>query len=467
MSYLRLLFVFLCCVIVSSNAWCATKLNVLFVCMDDLNHSLGCFGNEQVHTPNIDDLAKRGVRFTRAYAQWPSCLPSRFSFLSGWAPPKTEVIDFSYTSRQGPLAKAVYLPEHFKNHGYTTARLDKIFHIGRDDAASWTISEEPHRDRQGRFKAIWTGIEAQTLGLDDRIVAQGNYDVRIETGVYQILSDETRDDELFDGRTAARAVELLERFSESGEPFFLAVGFRRPHLPWLAPQRYFDLYPYNTVSLPPRAPEAVAKVDEQVHREMIAHYYAATTFADAQFGKVLAALKQFGLAESTIVVLMGDHGYCLGEREGYFAKGNLWERSLLTPLVLALPDRQNAGSVQQSPVELLDVYPTLVELCGLPEPHVELQGQSLEPMVIGDDYRVRNHAVSYDYNRDLNGLDRTIRTRRFRYTERADGHPLELIDYQHDPYEWTNLVASREHRVVLERLRTQLQARIQKVQVHD
>ncbi len=438
--------------------------NVLFICCDDLNQSLGCYGNRQVKTPNMDGLAERGVRFTRAYAQWPSCLPSRFSFLSGWSPVTTKVTDFSFKSRQGPLKRAVYLPQHFKNHGYFAARLDKIFHIGRDEPTSWTVSEEPYKDEKGNFKAIWTGIELKTLGLTDRILEEGRYEhVKAESGFYQILDNALKDEELFDGHNARRAVELLEQSAQGTQPFFLAVGFRRPHLPWLAPKRYFDLYPPESIELPQKQPGWLPKLTVREHQEMISHYYAATTFVDTQVGKVLNALKRFKLQNRTIVVLFGDHGYCLGQRNSFFAKGNLWERSLRTSLIFAMPDGAGAGTVCEEPVELMDIYPTLVDLCGLPKPDVRLEGQSLRPLLAGNTERWRGHAISYNYNKKLKGLDRTIRTKRYRYTEKADGSPSECFDYESDPYEWKNGVGDPKSKEVEAGLREALRQRIRSI----
>jgi uncharacterized sulfatase len=445
-------------------AGAADKPNVLLICCDDLNQSLGCYGNEQVQTPNIDALAQRGMRFTRAYAQWPSCLPSRFSLLSGWSPVTTKVTDFSFTSRQGPLEQAVYLPQHFKSHGYFAARLDKIFHIGKDDPASWTVSEEPYKDQKGNFKAIWTGIELQTLGLTDKILEEGRYEhIKVESGFYQVLDDTLQDEELFDGHNAKRAVELLEMSAQAQQPFFLAVGFRRPHLPWLAPKRYFDLYPPESIELPATQPDWTPKLTAREHQEMISHYYAATTFADTQVGKVLDALERLKLRENTIVVVFGDHGYCLGERDSFFAKGNLWERSLRTSLIIAMPDGSGAGMACEEPVELLDLYPTLVDLCGLPMPDVVLEGHSLKPLLAGNTNRWRGHAISYNYNRKLKGLDRTIRTKRYRYTEKADGSPSECIDYESDPYEWKNRVGDPELDEVEAALRKTLRERIENI----
>ncbi len=427
--------------------------------LDDLNQELGSYGNDTVESPEIDRLTERGIRFTHAYAQWPSCLPSRMSFLSGWSPVRTEVVDFSARSRTGPLADAVYLPQHFRNHGYVTARLDKVFHIGADDPASWTISEEPYRDEAGRFRHIWTGRELEALGLEDRVVRSGRYpEVRVESGTYAVMEASVDDGDLFDGRNAARAVELLEQFAKGEEPFFLAVGLRRPHLPWIVPERYFEMYPPEPgkIPLPPPQPGLEDPLDPQIHREMRAHYYAATTFADTQAGKVLSALERLGLDANTIVVLMGDHGYHLGERDNFYAKGNLWERSLRTALIVALPGNTRGGAVCDRPIGLIDLYPTLVDLCGLPRPPVPLDGESFRVLLEDPEPAWRDAVVSYRNNKALGALEATVRTRRYRYTEGADGKPQTLIDYAEDPYEWRNRVADPSYAALRETLRGRL-----------
>ena len=451
-------------VLAADEAAEAAGPNVLFISIDDLNLSLGCYGNDQVRTPSIDRLAERGVRFTRAYAQWPSCLPSRVSFLSGWSAPRNGVIDFSPKSRDGALASAVYLPQHFKQQGYFTGRLDKIFHIGKDDPASWTLTEEPSRDAKGNFTAIWTGIEIKSLGLQDKIIREGRYKNVGEGGFYQIMDCEEH--ELFDGRTAARAVELLDQRAADGKSFFLAVGFRRPHLPWLAPKKYFDLYPPDAIRLPPPQPGFEKLITDAEHREMIAHYYAATSYVDAQVGKVLAALERTGLAANTIVVLFGDQGYGLGEREGFFSKGNLWEQSLHVPLIVVMPGGRGPAVVIDRPVELLDMYPTLVELCGLPAPATPLDGRSFAPLLRDPAAEWRDHAMSWNYDKERKGLARTIRDADYRYTELPDGTPVELIDFRQDPHGWTNLVDDPAHAETRQRLRAAMDGRADAIAGH-
>lgn len=434
--------------------------NVLMIIADDLDPSLGCFGNGAVKTPNIDRLASRGVIFPRAYSSWASCLPSRVSLLSGWFPPSTGTYDFSPGPRDGGLKDVTYLPEHFKNRGYFTGRLDKVFHIGKDDPQSWTVSEEPYKDERGNFKAIWTGIEVKTLGLEGRVLAGGRYEeVSGEKGTYSIM-DVTEDD-LFDGRTARRAIELLQQQAAAGTPFFLAAGFRRPHLPWLAPKKYFDLYPPDQIPLPPRAADNGREpVAEQTHREMIAHYYAATSYMDHQVGTVLAELEKLKLADNTIVLLFGDNGYCLGERGAHFGKGNLWERSLHVPLIVVGPGIP-AGQKRDVPVSLVDIYPTLVELCGLPAPASKLEGQSLKPLLAGDTAGWREGTLSFNSTKP-GELAASIRTARFRYTVDGKGNPLEFVDLNADPYERKNLLGDPRFKAEQERFHAQVAAALAK-----
>ncbi len=429
------------------------RTNVLFISVDDLNPSLGCYGNKVVKTPNIDRLAARGVCFHRCYAQYASCAPSRFSFLSGWHVERTGVCTFVPKSRDGALRDAVYLPQHFRSHGYMSMRLDKIFHIGKDDPASWDISEEPYRDKSGQFKAIWTGIEVQTLGLTSRVLQEGRQDkVRGEKGPYAVL--DVKDEELFDGRTATRAVELIGDRARDHKPFFLAVGFRRPHLPWIAPKEYFRMYKPEDMPLPPKNPKAPeSRITPREHQEMIAHYYASTSYIDAQVGRVLEALERTKLTEETIVVLFGDQGYCLGERNDHFGKGNLWEWSLHVPLIVAPPRMKQAGRQCDRVVQLLDLYPTLVEFCGLPKPTGGLQGRSLLPLLGDPNASWDDCAISAWGLKDGERPGLSVRTARYRYTERPDRKPMELIDYQTDPYEWNNLIDDPKHADVRMRLR--------------
>lgn len=443
------------CALAASPCLRADRPNVLFITCDDLNTALGCYGHPQVRSPHIDRLAARGARFEQAFASWPACLPSRYSFLSGWGIPRTGLRDFTAHSRSGPLADAVYLPQHYRNRGYTTVRLDKIFHIGGDDPASWTVSEEPLQLMDGTPVTTWTGIELQALGYDgvhrkpiaddgtlgNPVVETGRFpQVEGEKGTYFIVADGVPEERLFDGHTAKRAVGYLERFAASGEPFFLAVGFRRPHLPFIAQQRYFDLYPWEGIGLPPRQPGYERPFTDDDHRRLIRGYYASVSFVDAQVGRILDALERTGLASNTIVVLLGDHGYALGERDGWFSKGTLWDTSLRTTLVIADPRRQ--PRVVPQVVSLLDLYPTLVELAGLPAPATPLDGHSLVPFLDGREDAASLHpgrAVSHYLQPGWGDFGVSVRTAEHRWTRNGDGRE-EVFDVRDDPYHWRNRV---------------------------
>lgn len=439
---------------VAANTTSPKRLNVLWIIADDLNVRIGAMGDRQARTPNIDRLAQRGTLFRQAYATWTSCLPSRSSFLSGWQPTRAAITDWSsHHSRRGALAEAIYAPEHFKARGYFTARLDKVFHIGKDDARSWHVTEEPWRDAQGVFRPVTTAKEVPSLGLESRVLAQGNFpQVSGETGSFAVL--DVDDDALFDGRNARRAIELLQARAGAAEPFFLAVGFRRPHLPWLAPKRYFDLYPPESIELPPRAADGNrAPADESVHRQMLAHYYASLAYVDAMIGRVLGELDRLGLADNTLVVLHGDHGYLLGERGDRFGKGNLWERSLHTPLIFAGPGVAR-GNALSDVVSLLDLYPTFVDVSGVPAPATPLDGRSLRRLLAdGRDPAWRGYAVSFTPQRDQPNFGASVRNARYRYSENAELEPVELVDLQVDPYERRNLVNRPEVAAVQSDLR--------------
>jgi uncharacterized sulfatase len=435
----------------------ATRPNIVFITCDDLNTALGAYGHPQVQSPRMDALAARGARFEQAFAQWPGCLPSRYSILSGWQVPRTGIRDFKAMARTGPLADAVYLPQHLKSLGYETVRLDKIFHIGGDDPASWTVSEEPlQMTGGGTMVANWTGIELQALGLDgvheksfagepyaSPVVESGRFDkVAGEKGPYTILRDDVPEEHLFDGHTAARAVYHLERLAAAGQPFFLGVGFRRPHLPFIAQKRYFDLYPWEQIKLPPAQPGFKKPFSDEEHKKLIRGYYASISFVDAQVGKVLDALERLGLADNTYVVLLGDHGYALGEREGWFSKGRLWDTALRTSLLLAGPGIESRSV--PSVVDLTDLYPTLIELVAAPPPATPLDGRDLGPLLRGDASRWRDVSISHDYRGGWRTFGVSVRTATHRYIENGDG-TVELYDVATDPYAWKNLAADPVH----------------------
>lgn len=428
--------------------------NVLMIAIDDLNRSLHCFGNQQVRTPNIDKLAARGMRFTGAYANFASCAPSRASLLSGWYPERTGMITFAPRPRDGRLREAVYLPEHFRKQGYFTARVDKVFHIGSDEPSCWDVSEDPIKDATGKNRIVRTPAEIAVQGLAAKAVEMGECSrCKGERQDYAIVNSDDAD--LIDGLTSKRIRELMTQAARDTKPFFVAAGLRRPHLPIAIPKKYADMYPPDRIELPPKPPNFDEKTwvprDEQ--QRIIARYYAAVTYADARVGELLDTLHSTGQADNTVVVLFGDQGYAHGQRDNHYGKGTLGELSFAVPLILAGPGVARKGAECGKIVELLDIYPTLVDLCGLPAPPVQLQGRSLKPLLRNPRAAWNERAIGAVGNKDNQRPGLSVRTARYRYSETADRTPFELFDYRNDPYEWRNLVQDASHAPVREQLK--------------
>ena len=434
--------------------------NVLLIVSDDLAATLGCYGFPAAKTPNLDALAARGVRFERAYCQFPHCNPSRSSFLTGLRPGTTRVTnneDVLYTNLPGVIT----MPRHFREHGYATARCGKIFHLGvpsgeesMDDPQAWDFgtpfqSELPYPPKRESVVKVKTG-KKQGIGWQEIPCA---------------------DDDLVDGGHAKAAIGWLEQ-RDANKPFFLGVGFHRPHLPLVAPAKYFDLYPLDAITLPvaPADDEAdipvparngavpgyaLAATPEQ-RRAAIRAYLATVSAMDAQAGRVFAALARLGVAEKTIVIFTSDHGWHLGEH-GLWHKRSLFEECARVPLLVSMPGMKTRGQTSAGVVELLDLFPTLCDLTGvLPLPG--LQGKSLRPLL--EDPRAKLHDAAFTQarrGRDGEFWGRSVRTARWRCTEWDEGRTgLELYDHDADPHEYTNLASDPRHAVVLAELRTLL-----------
>jgi iduronate 2-sulfatase len=440
----------------------SARLNVLFVAVDDLRTTLGCYGDPVAQTPHLDRLAARGTLFRRAYCQQAVCNPSRQSLLSGRRPDTLRIWANDPGSHFRQTAPDVVpLPEHFKRHGYFAQSIGKIYHgfQGMSDRAAWSVPEAfayvPKRD-------------------DYRLAENRDADAPEKKAAPCEFVD-APEDAYPDGQVAAAAVTALERLaSERGAPpFFLAVGIRKPHLPFTAPRKYRDLYdpariPPLRHAEPPAGGPAIAlhaSVETRGYRdvpkqgafpaaltaEMRLGYYAATSFADAQIGRVLAALERTGLARNTIVVVWGDHGFHLGEF-GLWAKETNYEVATRVPLIVATPDDRPRGVRTDALVELLDLYPTLVELCGLP-PREKLEGRSFATN-LGDVARAGKPAAFSQFTRP-GAMGYAIRTADYRYVEwrrRDTGAVMarELYAYAGDAlFETKNLAdeaAHREHR---------------------
>lgn len=463
----------------------ASDLNVLFIAVDDLRPSLGCYGDPDVHTPNIDALAAGGLTFTGAYCQQAVCSPSRTSLLTGLRPDTTHVHDLqTHFRRYRP--NAVTLPEHFKNRGYTSAAFSKVFHNpSLDDQQSWSLpswmpdAEEWKSTASGDATLQrWNELQANGWMSQGRSsyeplnvapAAEG----QSGGGMPSWESRRVSDNELADGMTADAVVHALGELRR--ERFFVAAGFLKPHLPFVAPEKYFDLYPKSQIDLaafrdaPAGAPAYAlhdsaemrayndmpqeGPIPDDQARELIRAYRASVSYVDAQIGKVLDALDDLNLREKTVVVLLGDHGYHLGDH-GLWSKHTNFEAATRAPLIVRAPGRLNKGRKTRALSEFVDVYPSLCELCGLDRPR-GLEGSSFVPL-LDDPNRLWKRAAFSQYPREIPGVGAgmgySIRTRRFRYTEwRAADSPYtssELYDYQEDPLETRN-IASRPENVSL------------------
>ena len=434
----------------------APKKNVLMIAVDDLNNDLGTYGHALVQSPNIDRLARQGVRFERAYCQFPLCSPSRTSMLTGLRPDSTKVFELK-THFRTTVPDVVTLPQHFKNNGYFTARVGKLYHYGvpgeigtngLDDAPSWNTVRNP----KGRDKA------------DEQLVT--NYTPQRGLGSsLSFLAAEGTDEEQTDGMVATEAIKLMEQNAD--KPFFLAVGFYRPHCPYIAPKKYFALYPKDKIVLPAHSPGDTSQypreafftypfnwgLTEDQRRETIQAYFASITFMDAQVGRVMAALERLGLADNTIVVFWSDHGYLLSEH-GQWKKQSLFEESARVPMIVAAPGAKGNGTASPRTVELLDIYPTLTDWCGLSTPG-QVAGNSLVPL-LNNPKKAWDHPAITQVLRNT-GMGRSIRTERWRYTVWQDGKGAEeLYDHNADPYELKNLAKDKRFQPIIATLKAQL-----------
>ena len=423
--------------------------NVLVIMADDLNNDMGVYGHPMVKTPNLDRLAARGVRFDRAYNQFPLCSPSRVSLLTGLRPDTTRVHDL-VTDFRTVIPEVLTLPQMFKRNGYLTARVGKIFHYGNpgqigtsglDDPASWDVFVNPRgidKDEEAQLTNF-----TPTRGLGSALA---------------YYASPAPDEAHTDGKVAAETIALLEKNTD--RPFFIGAGFYRPHCPFIAPKKYFDLYPLDRIRAPrsmPGSPEPPPAawfttppnwgIGEDAQRESIRAYYASITFLDANVGRLLDALDRLKLTDNTIVVFMSDHGYHLGER-GQWMKQTLFERSARAPLMMAGPGVTAKGRASSRIVEFLDIYPTLADLARV-SPPPGLHGRSLAPLL-------RNPQAQWDHPAltqvrrgppENHFMGYSVRTEKWRYTEWDEGkRGAELYDEVTDPDEMRNLAAEAKYR---------------------
>lgn len=434
-------------------------LNVLLIVSDDLNTDLGVYGSRVVKTPNIDRLAARGVRFDRAYNQFPLCNPSRASFLTGLRPDTIRIYDLQEQARTH-VPDVVTLPQMFKRNGYVAARVGKIFHYGVPGQIGTSGLDDP---------PSWDEV-VNPRGIDkDEEPELTNYTPDRGLGSALAFHVSPGPDEAHtDGKVAAEAIALLERHRD--RPFFIAAGFYRPHCPYIAPQKYFDQYPLAGISAAPAVSDEEMSqyplaalftrpsnwgLNETQQREAIRGYYASISFMDANVGRLLDALDRLQLTERTIVVFMSDHGYNLGQH-GQWMKQSLFEPSARAPLIIAAPGAMRGTSPRT--VEYLDLYPTLADLAALAPPR-ELEGRSLMPLMKAPEVDWDHPA--YTQVQRGNGpnafMGYTVRTERWRYTEWDGGRRgRELYDEIADPGEMHNLAADAAQASVMADLQRRL-----------
>jgi len=463
----------------TSDAAEPRKPNVLLIVSDDLCNALGTYGHPLVKSPNIDRLAAKGVRFDRAYCQFPLCNPSRASFLTGLRPDQLRVYE-NATQFRTNVPNAQSLPQTFRRAGYFVARVGKLYHYGvpaqigtdgLDDPPSWEQVINPRGHDKDVEDKIHTIAPKTAMGP-----------ARFG-GTLSWFADEGPDADQTDGKTALEIAKLLE--VNKDRPFFLACGFFRPHTPYVAPKKYFELYPTSQIKLPavpaghhaagPAMAFASMKKEQEnltdpLRLEVTQAYHASTSFMDAQVGIVLDALDRLKLADNTIVVFMSDHGYHLGEH-GLWQKMSLFENSARVPLIIYDPRLKVAatGPRKASPrtVELIDLHPTLADLAGLSAPS-ELTGKSLRPLLQNPEAAWDKPALTQvsrgtptatgEKTKNRAAMGYSLRTERYRYTLWDNGKGGEqLFDYQTDPDELVNLANSDSHQQVKAELKAKLE----------
>ncbi len=460
--------------------------NVLFLAVDDLRPALNCYGASHVQSPNIDRLAARGLRFDRVYCQQAVCAPSRASLMTGLRPDSTTIVDLEHPLRE-TIPEAVSVAHHFKNNGYRSVWLGKIYHHHGDDPDGWSKPDwHPKRDDwAGTWQAYADPRSAAIIeehnAAQQRAAAEakeaGRQPPRVRFGygpAYE--SPDIPDNHYPDGMVADKAIEELRRLRD--QPFFLAAGFVKPHLPFNAPKKYWDLYDPASIELPsqrhwPTNSPDIARMDwgelrayagipsegpvsDDLARTLIRGYYACISYMDAQVGRVMDELDVLGLADNTAIVLWGDHGWKLNDY-GAWCKHTNFEIDTRVPMILADPDhRSAAGEGTEALSEFVDIYPTLAELCGLPVPD-HCEGSSMVPLLDDPGRRWKEAAFSQYPRQNQEYMGYSMRTGRHRYTEwiHQDSGEItarELYDHSDGPIATANLAGDPAHGATLERL---------------
>lgn len=448
------------------------KINVLFIAADDLNCDISAYGVSQVKTPNLDRLAKMGVQFNNAYCQQPLCGPSRASIMSGMRP-NTSGNCTNYDELRGRIPDMVTLGQFFINKGYYSGRVGKLYHYNNpseigtnghgDDAQTWLERFNPMGiDKTHRDSIICYG-KAKINGKNSKLGISMSW-----------WNPESKDEEHTDGMVANKAIQMIEEHKD--DPFFIGVGFFNPHCPYVAPKKYFDLYDLNEIKMQDitEAKEDLKDVpDMAIRRDTKAWpyyfkgitteqakqcklaYYASVSFVDAQIGRLLDALEDNNLMDNTIIVFFSDHGYFLGEK-GLWYKRKAFERSARVPLMVKVP-KGVAGRTCNNIVELLDLYPTIVDYAGFPVPEA-LDGSSMRPLLTEKVGKWKDFAITQVHHEaDAQGY--SIRNRRWRYTEWNKGEAgRELYDHENDTEEITNLANDAKYNILMDSLSREIRA---------
>ena len=466
---------FVCCFSIALISVIArSQPNVLFIAVDDLRPELRCFGCKHIHSPNLDKLASRGTVFLNAHCQQAVCSPSRTSLMTGLRPDSTKVWDLN-THFRDHVPDVVTVSQHFKDHGYRSISMGKIYHGGFDDALSW--SEPALKPGTGSRYVLEKNITrmdekkraAREKGLKGKDLSRASRGPPTELA-------EVKDEKYSDGALAALAVQTIQQLSNTDQPFFLAVGFQNPHLPFNSPKHYWELYEPQAIDLAtnPFVPKnsyskalttfgelrnyegipAKGPLDKETSKKLRHGYYAAVSFIDACIGRVLRGLEESGLSENTIVVVWGDHGWKLGEH-GCWCKHTNVQLDTRSPLIMVAPQQKSAGQAIASPVEFVDIYPTLCDLAGFEKPG-HLEGDSFAEL-LQNPSGPRKRAAFSQYPRG-NIMGYSMTTDRFRYTEWVDQKKdnevvfAELYDHQDDPQENENVINSSRYASELQRL---------------
>ena len=443
------------------------KLNVLFLIADDLNCDLGSYGNSQVISPNIDKLAKEGALFENAHIQYPLCGPSRASLMTGMYPDQTLITKNNVLIRN-TIPDVITIGQRFRQQGYRSVRIGKIYHYdnpsaigtsGTDDIYTWDQTINPYgRDKVEEYKI--NTLESRQYG-----------------GTLSWLSAEGNDNEQTDGIAATEAIKQLEYFSKNGKNFFLAVGMFRPHTPFVAPKKYFKMYNRDSIhisydgsskeyleTIPTSAAKSIrskknqyllnSKSNKKLAQQIKEAYYATTSFLDSQIGRILKKLEETGLDKNTIVVFTSDHGYHLGEH-GHWQKQTLFENSTRVPLIFSGPGIEKNIKINKSPVELIDIYPTLMDLTGIDTPD-HVVGKSLKPIFDNKRIKIRDNALT----KWKNGY--SMKTEDFRITkwEINKKFEYELYDHKVDKEELINQVNNLTYSSIFDSLKIKLDERI-------